>query len=204
MTETNVEKFTSALEELATPHTIQGTAVRPTESDVVIGMCSPYLVSRLVDLSYEDYANHTHAKKSFDGFKNVPSLRMHKGRRVLLSYGHVDEIDLDQVHLVIVGSMEGPEKQVKGLKGSGTLIGRYSIFYGHESGYTNTEPGEGGYALDFPKDSDTLKKALADDSFIDAVVARDEGAIREALKTLADKVDEPILATSYLTEALKL
>ncbi len=104
----------------------------------------------------------------------------------------------------IAGSTTDYEKLIKSFKGSGSIIARYSMFYGNASGYTNTTPQETGYALDIPKKVSHAKYLLTCDEFLEAILERDEQKIRWSISKLNQKLAEPILITEYLSEALEI
>jgi hypothetical protein len=111
--------------------------------------------------------------------------------------------------LVIVGNTEGAEEGIKLLAGdcginTGSIIARYSIFYGGPSQYTGNEPGDVGYSLDIPKDTSTVKKMLNDDYFLESILERNEDAIVDSIDRLNKNLDQPILITSYLPKALEI
>lgn len=106
--------------------------------------------------------------------------------------------------LVIAGSAEDSEEVINRIHGSGLIVARYSIFYGGNSRYTNQSPAQGGYALDIPKNHGTVEQFLNNDKMLDALITRDEKKIRSALDGLNATLAQPILATSYLSEALEI
>jgi len=106
--------------------------------------------------------------------------------------------------LVIAGSTEPGEDEVEGLKGTGLVVARYSMFYGGPSGYSGRSPGDGGYALDIPKDVGVVRDLLTDDNVLDALVARELGGLVGALDSFNQGRIQPVLATPYLETALSI
>jgi hypothetical protein len=104
--------------------------------------------------------------------------------------------------LVIAGSTVPGEEEVIDLKGSGLIVARYSMFFNGPSRYTGRMPEESGYSLDIPKSVSTVREMLSNDEVLDALVAREETQIRKAIGKLNKILEEPILVTSYLREAL--
>ncbi|MBU2523096.1 MAG: hypothetical protein KKE23_02280 [Nanoarchaeota archaeon] len=106
--------------------------------------------------------------------------------------------------LDISGCNEPSEHNVQELKGSGLLVARYSIFYGGNSKYTGSSPQDSGYSLDIPKNPKTVKALLQNDSFLEAIMSRDGSMILRSLGKLNKKLEQPILVTPYLEEALEV
>jgi hypothetical protein len=110
----------------------------------------------------------------------------------------------EDCHFVISGCTKGGEKDIFQMKSSGTLVGRYSVFYGKPSGYTNIKPEDAGYAFDIPKDMGTIKALLRSDLLLESILEREEAKIRLAIDILNQEAAMPILVTPYLSEALKI
>lgn len=104
----------------------------------------------------------------------------------------------------ISGSTEDFEDFIMENKGSGAIVARYSIFYGGNSKYTGRSPAQSGYSLDIPKNPDIVKSLLREDDFLDSIRARNESGIVSALKSLNERISEPVLVTPYLSKALKI
>ena len=110
--------------------------------------------------------------------------------------------------LVISGNTESAEEATRRLAGkggmnTGTIVARYSIFYGGPSQYTETLPEDAGYSLDLPKDTSIVKKMLNDDYFLESIMDRKEDAIVDSIERLNRELKQPILITSYLPKALE-
>lgn len=101
------------------------------------------------------------------------------------------------------GHMEGFADFMKKTH-SGVIVARYSIFYGGPSEYSGRTPEEGGFALDIPKTVAAVRALLTDDKTLDAIAERDEARLRSALGRLNEKLEQPIIATPYLTEVLNI
>jgi len=104
--------------------------------------------------------------------------------------------------LVIVGGNPHMEALVSSMRGSGIVVARYSIFYHGPSRLTGAEPEDAGYAIDIPKSPKIARALISDDRFLDALVARDAPAVRSALESLTERINERIKATPYLEAVL--
>ncbi|MAF50813.1 MAG: hypothetical protein CMH64_01855 [Nanoarchaeota archaeon] len=118
------------------------------------------------------------------------------------STGTLPRMVLSESDLVISGNTESAEETVRDLKDSGLIIARFSIFYGEPSGYTDNSPEASGYSLDIPKDVSTVRAMLTDDNLLNALTSENESRIRMALNDLNTNLDQPVLATPFLSEAL--
>jgi hypothetical protein len=125
---------------------------------------------------------------------DAPSYR--SGRRTFETVNNTD--------LVIAGSTEPGEKEVRGLKDSGLIVARFSIFYGGPSNYTGSTPESAGYSLDIPKSVATVRTMLTDNDMLDALVSKEEARIRNSLDNLNSNLENPIVATPFLAEALSI
>ncbi|MDO8459703.1 MAG: hypothetical protein Q7S74_01205 [Nanoarchaeota archaeon] len=110
---------------------------------------------------------------------------------------------LREADFVIAGCTSDGEMEVRGLKGSGLIIARYSTFYGRESDYTGNRPEQSGYSLDIPKDTNIVRILLAHDPFLEGLVERDQRKIEGSIAELNEDLNQSILVTPYLVEALK-
>ena len=111
--------------------------------------------------------------------------------------------------LVISGNTESAEEATRRLAGkggmnTGTIVARYSIFYGGPSKYTGRLPEDAGYALDIPKNTSTVKKMLSDDYFLASILDRNEDAIVDSVNKINRNLEDPILITPYLTKVLEV
>jgi len=104
----------------------------------------------------------------------------------------------------ISGSTKFLENLIRTKKGTGALVARYSIFYSKPSEYTGRSSEESGYAFDIPKNPEIVKAMLNHDDLLEAIVERKADTIQRALKEFNRNRPKPILATSYLPEALAL
>lgn len=105
--------------------------------------------------------------------------------------------------LIIIGSTPGSEEAVKRIRNMGTLIARYSKFYGGRSEYSGRTAAEGGYSFDMPKETGYVKALLESDCILEAIFKRDPKKIMEALTVLNKRLNKPILATPFLEVALR-
>jgi hypothetical protein len=153
----------------------------------------------------EAYIKNQIEKYGYDpaNLHGVRFLRTESGRLVKLDTAedHESRMPTDSL-MAIAGSTESAEDNIRGLRGTGLIVARYSIFYGGPSGYTGRTPEQGGYALDIPKKVETAKALITDDAVIDALVAREADKIREAIGELNKRLNVPVLVTPYLEEAL--
>ncbi|MBW2964570.1 hypothetical protein KY363_03860 [Candidatus Woesearchaeota archaeon] len=147
---------------------------------VIVAVFTPYLTQSLADLETPGF-----------------SVRLDKPR------DHISRGPAECI-LGIHGSTEPAEETVAELKGSGLIIARYSIFYGGPSKYTGNYPEDTGYALDLPKNVSTVKAFLTDDEVLDALVLREEARIRQAIDGLNKTLQQPVLITPFLEEALRV
>lgn len=100
--------------------------------------------------------------------------------------------------LAIAGSTRGGEDEVRGLKGTGIIVARYSIFYGRPSEYTGSSPEEAGYSLDFPKNINTVRSMLRNGDVLEALRSRNKEGIEKALEIFNECYNAPIRTTPYL------
>lgn len=108
------------------------------------------------------------------------------------------------VDLLVAGSTPNIEANTTSLMGSGLIVARYSCFYPGASKYTGCYPDTTGYSLDIPKKVEIVKSLLTNGGFLDSIIARDEMQIRKAVHELNRTLEEPVLVTRYLSEALKI
>jgi len=106
--------------------------------------------------------------------------------------------------LAVIGCAGDSEDFVKEHRRLGMLFARYSICYGERSRYSDELPEETGYSLDLPKSPAMVKRLLHYEPFIEALLAREETPIRAALESFSESEEELVLATPYLSEALKV
>jgi len=184
-----------------------------TRRQMKIAILTPYLTesARSVESWYsKKFLEEQEEKYEFDpnNLSDVDGVRLPRLNVQIKSanpQGYVDDV-LNLARnsdFVITGSARGTEGEVMSLKGSGVLVARYSIFYGGPSNYTGRRPEDGGYAFDIPKNTDTVRKLLTEQPFLEAILDRDEERIRTALHGLNMQLQgRPVLATPYLTEAL--
>jgi hypothetical protein len=137
-----------------------------------------------------------------ENFRGVKSIATPNGLVILETPRDHTLASPTMADFAIAGSTEPGEDEVEGFKGSGLVVARYSMFYGNPSRYSGRTPEQGGYALDIPKEVSTVKAILSDDRFLDAIVARDESRIREAVEGLNKSLAQPVLITPYLSVAL--
>jgi len=174
----------------------------------IIGIMTPYLSEKLSSESLiERQKKYGYNPENLSGIKAL----IVGGKTVELASPRYDsdgvrefsrEWKPAQTHMIIAGSTEPGEEEVRSMKGSGMIVARYSIFYGKRSGYTGRLPEEGGYSLDMPKDVPTVKALITDENFLEAITTRDMTKIRESIKSINTRLKTPILTTPYLEEAL--
>ena len=103
----------------------------------------------------------------------------------------------------IAGNTRQTEGLIDSCKGTGLIVARYSISYGHSSD-SGRMPEDTGYALDVFKDIRICKAMLNDKNFLEAILQRDAKAIRQSVDSLNTKLEFPIIITPYLEQALSL
>jgi len=176
---------------------------------VKVAILTPYLSDDLAKRADADYVRLHTEKFGYDpnNFHNVRALESPLGRNVFII--HRDDLSFKEAvfgpvgsDFCIAGNTSQGEKEIEMLKGSGLIIGRYSTFYGRCSGYTGNAPEDAGYALDIPKHVEVVRNLLTHDGFLEAVVAREESSIRAALDALNAQLEQPVLITPFLVEAL--
>jgi hypothetical protein len=168
-----------------------------TERPVKVAIFTPYLTDRAPDYGTWAYE----AAEIPDKFKT-------KKRQVYLEFrfsnGGKRNVDAKIADLVIAGCTPAGEKEVSNLCKSGTIVARYSKYYGKPSGHTGKKPEQSGYSLDLVKRSNYVEALLQNDWFLDGLVEREERKIRNAISGLNLGSWEPIIITPYLAEALKV
>lgn len=169
---------------------------------VCIGIATSYLLENMTEKYDEEYV-----KKQIEMFGYDPN-NLIKDRNIITDRNLVvietpQEHSPNRPHLMIKGCTRENEESVNNGKGTGILFARYSIFYSEPSDYTGNYPGDVGYSFDIPKNPNVVKALIKNDDFLEAIVARDEAKIRQALDSFNSNIEKPILVTEYLTEALK-
>jgi hypothetical protein len=139
---------------------------------------------------------------------------------------HFSPKGLGDVDLTI--SSDHARRVVKDAKGSGAIVARTSIHYaggsvkevqvlpwsgpyGPALHVTTVPLAENGFSFDFPfydrneggDDPLNIISILADDQFLKAVKGRNLEEVVDAVTTLNQRLEKPILITGYLAEALK-
>ena len=176
---------------------------------VIVALLTPYLAETIDDMEKDgrskEYIQNQIEKYGYNqnNFEGVKYLETPKRVVRLETVDDHESKGPCDVNLAIQGSTENGERQVSGFKGTGLIVARYSIFYGGPSNYTGNYPEDAGYSLDFPKKVEAVKAFLTDDNVLDAIVAREEDKIRDAIDSLNKKLEKPVLVTPYLAEALK-
>ena len=105
-------------------------------------------------------------------------------------------------NLIITGCTRGGEEEVMHLQKTGILIARYSLFYGGPSRYTNRMPESAGYSFDIPKEVSIVSSFLTHDSLLEGIINRNEDEIRASIDDLNKTIEQKIIITPYLTNAL--
>ncbi|MDP3882257.1 MAG: hypothetical protein Q8Q31_05260 [Nanoarchaeota archaeon] len=165
-------------------------------------------------------------KLTTENLKDVNVLETEKGGLVYLTkleapkqnfFGDINQEIIDNdlrsipnyADLVIAGSDQASEKLVSDFRihsrniGLRVPIARYSTFYGKPSGYSEMLPEDTGYSLDIPKDIQTIRALITNDSVLEALSSKDENRIRGSLEELNALLERPILVTPFLHEALQ-
>jgi hypothetical protein len=180
--------------------------VATNQKIVKVSLLTPYLIEKLEDRGDPKWVQKQKDTYGYDpnNLRGVRTLSTLDHQVILETKDHHTACNAFSNDIVVIGSTRGSEERVQSAKEYGTVVGRYSIFYGGPSGYTNNSVSQTGFALDIPKNVDAVKALLTHDGFLDAIVAREEGQIRSALDDLNRGLPKPVLATEYLTIALGL
>jgi hypothetical protein len=172
-----------------------------------VSILTPYLTESMEDMqgrgSQEDIAKQI-SRFSYDpnnlwGIRNIKAGNIDVVLETKDSHSILCPFSAD---LIIAGSTREAEASVRSSRKCKTIVARYSVFYGRASDYTKNLPEQSGYSFDIPKKVTAVRAMLSDEGLARAIMEREESSIREALKTLNEKLDAPILVTPYLTEAL--
>ena len=190
-----------------------------------VTLATPYLFTNLND-AIEDWGIEGVLKQSIRYGYDPENLSdtdiiITQGKRLVKLHGpdsgkngfYLSNVALSD--LVISGNTESAEKATRMLTGekggicklgmnTGTIVARYSIFYGGPSQYTETLPKDAGYSLDLPKDPSIVKKMLNDDYFLESIIDRKEDAIVDSIDRINRELKNPILVTDYLQKALEV
>lgn len=117
---------------------------------------------------------------------------------------------IEESDLVIKGCTRAGEREVALMKsqGSGLVVGRCSIFYGRESGYTGTSAAKAGYAFDLPKVKEVVLSFITNEGIAKGILERDlEGVVertRELNEQLIGEGKPAVLVTEYLGKAMRV
>ena len=175
------------------------------QTKVIVGVFTPYLCADIAKEGYDDeYVKVQKEKFSYED-DNLNDERLIVTPRFKVKLDTHEEHESrgpGDVLLAIHGSTREAEERIRGLRGTGLIVARYSIFYGGPSKYTGNYPEESGYSLDIPKKVSAAKALVTDDGVFEAILSREEKAIVQAIYNLNKKLEQPILVTPYLPKAL--
>ncbi len=174
---------------------------------VRVAVLTPYLTERL--------SRHDHSEGFIQEQKEMFGYDPHNlnGERTLETPERIVRLETPGDHtmpcpleadMIVAGSVDFVEDRVMALKRTGVIVARYSIFYGGPSKYTGRTPEESVYAIDIPKQVSAARALLTDDGVLKALEARDARLTREALAILNATLPQPVIATSFLEEALSV
>ena len=173
---------------------------------VTVALCTPYLTESLEGLqNYDEVCVKTQIEEYGYDPNNLHGENIWEtpNFRVKLDTPKDHEIaSPEEADLVIIGSTEVSEEDVRRSRGSGTIFCRYSIFYGKPSEYTGNRPEDVGYSIDLPKHVNTVKALLVNEHFLAALMTRQEGKIRMHIERMNEYLPRPILVTPFLGQAL--
>lgn len=178
------------------------------QTEIAVALFTPYLYESLGHMKSE--LSEKEVKDQIEKYGFDPA--NFNGEKFLLTPKHKVVLETpddhasegpDDVALAIFGSTKRGEASVRTLKGSGLITARFSIFYGGPSKYTGSTPEDAGYALDMPKDVETVRKFLTNEAVLDAIVSREDKRIREAIDELNKELEQPVIVTPYLERALQ-
>lgn len=174
--------------------------------EMLVALFSPYLYGNL-ETEYCDDKFIAMQKERFgydaDNFSGKRFIDSDQHRVILETPDSHTSTGPDDVAMAIHGSTRPAEAAVAGLRGSGLIVARYSIFFGGPSGYSGNLPERTGYAIDIPKDISAVQALFSNGEFLDAILAREEGPIRSSLEKLSSGLERPVIATPYLSEVLR-
>ena len=174
------------------------------EMPVVIA--TPYLYKNMADEYCYDYVKIQRDKYSYEdnNFSTLDEL-VGGNIKVNLLKLRCNENVLNEANapLYVIGSTRAAEELVEEQKGSGKVIARFSVFYSNPSGYSGDYPEETGYAIDIPKSIETITSFLTHLPTMIALNNRDFDGIIKELDNLNKNLEQPVLATPYLKEALR-
>ncbi len=174
------------------------------KTKVSAAILTPYL--RRTSCGMPDKMRAEHKSEGWDVGVEADDLVVTPGYEVSLDKASFSEECIPVIKgaaVTISGSSGSYEKLVDMLKGTGTIVVRYSMFHGGPSAYTGRMPGEGGFAIDMPKSPEAVYALLGHEGFLEGIVERDETKILDALDDLCETSGHEIRATPYLREALK-
>jgi hypothetical protein len=178
-----------------------------TRHDVYVALITPYLRDNLSDRGEsEEYIKMQIEKYGYNP-NNFNGQRFLKTENKLVFFETPDNhiiSDPRNADLLFIGCAGDSVGLVNSAKPFGTVVARYSIFYGGKNDYTGELPENEGYSIDMPKDVDTVRCMLSNDNVLEALIARNENQLRTALDKLNSSLDRPILATPYLSHALSV
>jgi hypothetical protein len=175
------------------------------KQDVIAAIFTGYLSAQMGEEYDEEYIQLQREKFGYDpqNFHDKRFLETDRYRVRLDKPNDHASKGPNECLLAIAGSTEHNENTIADLMGSGLIVGRYSTFYRGPSMYSGNYPEEGGYALDIPKDVDTVRSLLTDEVVLDALVQRNQDQIRVAINELNKDLPRPVCVTPYLAQALR-
>ncbi len=191
------------------------TAQKPQLKEYKVAILTPYLSEGIEQFSSPAQFVQQALLYGYDpnNLNGLEFLQTNNGSLVTIDSPHYErggrkEVqirDIENHDLIITGSTEPCEDEVRAMKGTGLIVARFSIFYGKPSGYSGVKPEDGGYSLDLPKAVGCAVALLKSDDVLEALVLREESKIRTAIDELnKGREPVPILITPYLAEALKV
>jgi hypothetical protein len=175
------------------------------KQEVKVALLTPYLSENFSERETEEYVKKQIEKAAYepDNFAGLKFLESDEHLVKLETRNNHTTYGPAFNHFAIAGSTAKSEAKIMSMMGSGLVVARFSIFYGGPSSYTDRLPEEAGYSIDIPKSVATARNLLTDDGFLDAIVSREEPAIRRSIENLNSGLDRPILITPYLSIALR-
>ena len=179
--------------------------INTERKEMLVAVFSPYLYGNLETECCDEFVKIQKERFGYnaDNFTGKKFIDSDRHRVILETPDSHTSRGPDDVAMAIHGSTRPAEEIVAGLRGSGLIVARYSIFFGGPSGYSGNLPESTGYAIDIPKDINAVQALFSDGEFLDAILAREEGPIRSSLEKLSSGLERPVIATPYLSEVLR-
>lgn len=178
------------------------------QKQATVAILTPYLYENMEKSGCTpEYIRKQKEKYGYDpnNFSGISTMQTEAGRVIGLETRPSHKMPSPACSdFAIAGSTENGEAEVSSLRNTGLIIARFSIFYGKPSNYSGNMPEQTGYALDMPKSVAAAEAVLKNDQFIDAILSRDEARILAAIEGINKTLQQPVLVTPFLKQALSV